>query len=603
MSNLNTQALNLLSSIFGFDGFRAGQEEIIFAAMNGENLLAIMPTGGGKSLCFQLPALLNEGLTIVVSPLIALMRDQVLQLKEYGVNAASLNSTNSSEENFNIKQAAIAGEIKLLYISPERLARSDNIEFLKQCNVSTIAVDEAHCVSQWGHDFRPEYQQIANVRDELGDVQILAFTATADEQTRKDIKEQLFITKPKVFLHGFDRPNINLAMSARNNGKKQLLAFLEAHENESGIIYCQSRKKVEATTQFLVENNFKAYPYHAGLDKQKRAKHQDIFLAEDGIIIVATIAFGMGIDKPDVRFVFHNDLPKNIESYYQEIGRAGRDNLPATAHAIYGLGEIRLYRTWIEQGNASIEQKHIEHQKLSSLVALCEAPLCRRITLLAYFGDEIERCGNCDLCEGKIKTRNGTIDAQKALSAIIRTKEFFGMEHLISVLRGQINDMSIKHGHENLSVFGIGKDISLNEWRSIYRQIYALGMVEIDSARFNRWVVTKLGWEVLRKEKTVQLREEVLQPLKTMRRKKSTVNLVNLEGCNQKVLTALKEYRLILAKEKNSPAFVIFSDKSLIDMATKLPNTLDEMLDIHGVGAKKLEQYGDSFLEIIQTYK
>ncbi len=601
----SVKALNLLSNIFGFDKFRAGQEEIIKAAMAGQDLLAIMPTGGGKSLCFQLPALMHNGLTLVISPLIALMRDQVLQLSELGIKAAALNSANSQIQNQDISQAAVNGTIKILYISPERLARDDTIKFLQQCNIAAIAVDEAHCISRWGHDFRPDYQHIDKVRDALGSgsnrMQMLAFTATADEQTQKDIEEKLFITKPKIFLHGFDRPNLSLAMSPRNNPKKQLLEFLKNHQNQSGIIYCQSRKKVDATTEFLNENNIKAFAYHAGLAQDIREKNQDIFLGEDGIIIVATIAFGMGIDKPDVRFVFHMDLPKNIESYYQEIGRAGRDNLPATTHTLYGLNEIRQYRIWIDESDAPDQQKQIEHQKLSSLIALCEAPICRRIILLAYFGDEIEQCGNCDLCAGKVRTHDGTINAQKALSNIIRSGELFGMEHLIAILLGEENEMSQKHGHEILSTFGIGKDISRNEWRSIYRQLYALALVEIDSNRFNRWVVTDAGWQVLRKQKTVLLRDEFVVSKASLRSTGLSKTAPDLKDCNTELLAALKEYRLALAKEQKKPAFVIFSDKSLIDMAKKLPSNEEEMLAVHGVGLKKLEQYGKDFLDIIKN--
>ncbi len=471
------------------------------AAMAGENVLAIMPTGGGKSLCFQLPALLRDGLTLVISPLIALMRDQVAQLVDMGVAAASLNSTNSAEKNAQIYQCALAGELKLLYISPERLMRADTMDFSSKANVTAIAVDEAHCVSQWGHAFRPEYTQIGMVRQALGDVQMLAFTATADQQTRKDIEKKLFPAPPKTFLHGFDRPNIRLAMTPRDNPRKQLLTFLKNHQNQRGIVYCQSRKRVNETAQFLVENGVNAFPYHAGLDSQVRADNQDRFMQQEGVVIVATIAFGMGVDKPDVRFVLHMDLPKNIESYYQEIGRAGRDDLAASTLTLYGLNEIRQYRQWIEQGDTSDAQKRIEHQKLSALVALCEAPVCRRITLLAYFGDSCEPCSNCDLCAGEIKTRDGTIDAQKALSTILRTKEMFGMEHLITVLCGEENEMSRKHNHECLSTFGIGKENSKTQWRSVFRQLYALGLVHIDVARYNSWQVSKTGWQVLREQK------------------------------------------------------------------------------------------------------
>ncbi len=587
---------SILSDTFGFDRFRPGQAEIVEAAIAGDDLLAIMPTGGGKSLCFQLPALMQDGLTLVISPLIALMRDQVSQLQALGVAASSLNSTNSEEENQATFVSARNGSLKLLYISPERLARPGTLDFLRNIHVATIAVDEAHCVSQWGHDFRPEYRQIGRVRDALGKVQMLGFTATADALTRKDIAEKLFRAVPKIFQHGFDRPNISLAMTPRNNAKKQLLAFLADHRGESGIVYCQSRKRVEEHAQFLLDNGLRALPYHAGLAKDVRADNQDAFLREDGIIIVATVAFGMGIDKPDVRFVFHLDLPKNIESYYQEIGRAGRDNLAAATRTLYGLNEIRQYRQWIDEGEASEEQKRIEHQKLSSLVALCEAPKCRRMTLLAYFGDECEPCGNCDLCNGEVEMRDGTIDAQKALSAIIRTGEFFGMEHLISVLRGEDNEMSRKHGHAALPTFGVGKDTSRVEWRSIFRQLYAAGLVWIDASRFNRWVVSEAGWRVLRQKETVMLRQQALVAKQTKERKQPAA----MADCDAAVFAALKEHRLMLAREKSVPAFVIFPDRSLIDMAAKLPDSLEAMGSIHGVGAKKLEQYGEEFLAVIK---
>ena len=587
-----------LFEIFGFDEFRPGQAEIVKAALNGENLLAIMPTGGGKSLCYQLPALMGEGLTLVISPLIALMRDQVAQLRGVGVAAASLNSGNSIQENHLIRHAAVNGELKLLYLSPERLSRPDAMDFLHKANITTIAVDEAHCVSRWGHDFRPEYQQIGRVCQELGGVQIMGFTATADALTRKDIEQKLFPAPPKVFLHGFDRPNIRLAMSPRNNAKNQLMSFLENHRGQSGIIYCQSRKKVDETASFLTRNAYQAYPYHAGLEAEIRANNQDVFLREEGMIIVATIAFGMGIDKPDVRFVFHMDLPKNIESYYQEIGRAGRDDLPADTLTLYGYNEIRQYRQWIDEGDASDEQKRIEHQKLNSLAAMCEASVCRRQTLLAYFGDQCEPCGNCDLCAGEVETRDGTREAQMALSNILRTNEMFGMEHLVAVLRGSENQKVQKFNHQNVSTFGIGKEISANQWKSTYRQLLAAGLVAIDADRFNRWFVTDAGWQVLKSLQKVTLRKEVA--ISASKSSRQSADGLLTGDHNQTVLAALKAYRLELAREKKQPAFVIFSDKSLIDMATRLPGTREEMNDIHGVGDKKLKLYGDDFLAIIR---
>lgn len=582
----------MLSRVFGFDGFRPGQEEIVRAALAGENLLAIMPTGGGKSLCFQLPALLSAGVTVVVSPLIALMRGQVAALQGVGVAARSLSSANTDEENREAIEEARAGTLKLLYLSPERLARSDMRHLLREIGVRVIAVDEAHCVSQWGHDFRPEYRAIGDTRDALGDVQILAFTATADEMTRRDIEERLFTKPPRVFLRGFDRPNISLAMTPRGTGRSQLKAFLSRHPGESGIVYCQSRRRVDETAEYLRSEGVNARAYHAGMPPEDRSAAQDAFLREDGVVVVATVAFGMGIDKPDVRFVFHMDLPKSIEGYYQEIGRAGRDGLPASAHLLYGMGEVRQYRQWIDESAASDEQKRIEHQKLGALVALCEAPTCRRVPLLGYFGESATHCGNCDLCRGEVETIDGTILAQKALSAIVRTREMFGMEHLVTVLRGEVNEMSERHGHAALPTFGVGKDTPKAEWRSVFRQLYAGGFADIDMANYGRWSVTETGWDVLRSKAQVKLRKPA--PAKRERRAAADDSAAHPE-----VLAALKALRRRLAEEGNVPAYVIFADRTLIEMAAALPKSLGEMQALHGVGERKLERFGAAFLAAI----
>ncbi len=587
--------LETLNHIFGFDGFRPGQEEIVTAALNGEDLLAIMPTGGGKSLCFQLPALIRDGLTVVVSPLIALMRGQVAQMREAGVAARSLNSGNDESENAMAMREAEAGELKLLYLSPERLARPGMVAFLKRVGVTMIAVDEAHCVSQWGHDFRPEYRLIGETRDALGGVQVLAFTATADAMTRKDIEEKLFPNAPRVFLRGFDRPNISLAMTPRANGRTQLLNFLKNHKDECGIVYCQSRKRVEETAEYLRKSGIDARAYHAGLPPEERGATQDAFLREDGVVVVATVAFGMGIDKPDVRFVFHMDLPKNIEGYYQEIGRAGRDGLPATAHGLYGMGEVRQYRQWIDEGDASEEQKRIERQKLSTLVAFCEALTCRRVTLLAYFGEEATPCGNCDLCRGEVETIEGTVQAQKALSVILRTREIFGMEHLITVLRGERNEMCDKHGHAELPTFGVGADTSKAEWRSIFRQVYAGGYAHIDMENYGRWSVTETGWKVLKGAQTVMLRK----PGKMAGRAQSEP--IDTSNADKGLLDDLKTLRRSLANERNVPAYVIFPDRTLIEMATEKPQSRSALGRLHGVGDKKIERYGDQFLAEIHA--
>jgi ATP-dependent DNA helicase RecQ len=592
-----TDPITTLRDTFGFDRFRPGQQEIVDAAMAGEDLLAIMPTGGGKSLCFQLPAIVRDGLTVVVSPLIALMRGQVAQMRELGVAARSMSSGNTSEENALAMKEAEDGALDMLYLSPERLARHGMKAFLKRIGVTAIAVDEAHCVSQWGHDFRPEYRMIGEVRDHLGGVQVLAFTATADELTRKDIEDKLFTAAPRTFLRGFDRPNISLAMTPRDNGRKQLLTFLAQHKGESGIVYCQSRKRVEDTAEHLRKNGVDARAYHAGLDPQTRSDTQDAFLREDGIVVVATVAFGMGIDKPDVRFVFHMDLPKNIEGYYQEIGRGGRDGLPASAHLLYGMGEVRQYRQWIDEGDAGEEQKRIERQKLNALVGLCETTRCRRTSLLGYFGEDAGGCGNCDVCRGEVETIDGTVMAQKALSVILRTRELCGMEHLITVLRGERNEMCDKHGHASLKTFGVGADVSKADWRTVFRQLDAMGYADVDVENYHRWTVTETGWHVLRGEETVTLRK----PGKPSRSTREAAP--EMSETDAALLDDLKTLRRELAKERDVPAYVIFADRTLIEMAARGPLDTDGLRAVHGVGEKKIERYGDAFLKRIKTHK
>src|SRR5271156_4665053 len=438
----------ILRTTFGFEGFRPGQAEIVAAILDGRDVLAVMPTGSGKSLCYQLPALLRDGLTIVVSPLIALMRNQVAQLRGYGVAAAALNSSNDPAENRAVLDGVARGEVRLLYVAPERLVRRDTLDLLKRAKVTLLAVDEAHCISQWGHDFRPEYAALGAVQAELANVQTVAFTATADAATRTDILAKLFPRPPAVFVHGFDRPNLRLAMAAKTGGRKQVAEFVTAHRGQSGIVYCSSRRKTEELAEFLRQSGVKALPYHAGMEPAARSRNQDVFLQEDGVVVVATVAFGMGIDKPDVRFILQADMPANIESYYQEIGRAGRDGLPADTLTLYGMGDIRLRRMQIDQSDSSDEQKRVDRQRLNALVALCESPRCRRQTLLAYFGETAESCGNCDFCCEGAEVIDGTIAAQKALSAIVRTGARFGTEHLAHVLIGEESDAILKFGHD-----------------------------------------------------------------------------------------------------------------------------------------------------------
>ncbi|MCH9019404.1 MAG: DNA helicase RecQ [Proteobacteria bacterium] len=604
MADRVEDAERLLRTAFGFAAFRPGQEDIIRAVLAGEDVLAVMPTGSGKSLCYQLPAILREGLTVVVSPLIALMRDQVAQLRGHGIDAGSLNSSNDPGENRRVAERARSRRLRLLYAAPERLARAEMVDLLRQSRVTLIAIDEAHCVSQWGHDFRPEYLELGKLRDRLDGVQMLALTATADAATSMDIIDKLFDARPRVFIHGFDRPNLRLAMRAKAGGRRQVLGFLRGHRGESGIVYCRSRKQTETLAAFLRGEGFRAVPYHAGMDKADRDANQDMFLREDGVVVIATIAFGMGIDKPDVRFVCHANLPKNVESYYQEIGRAGRDGLPADTLTLYGLDDIRLRRQQIEDGKASEDQKRVERQRLNSLIALCEAPRCRRQTLLSYFGETTPPCGNCDLCLDGVEVFDGTVEAQKLLSAIVRTGERFGTEHVLNVVCGEETEAIKRYRHHALPTFGVGRDRSRSEWRSILRQIYAAGLVSLDIVHYGRWTVTERGWNVLRDNERIEIRKDVLQPAKPARRRSDeTTASADLARADPELLAALKRLRTELAKARGVPAYVVFPDRTLIEMAALQPTTRDRMRDVHGVGETKLERYGEEFLAAIRNHE
>jgi ATP-dependent DNA helicase RecQ len=593
-----------LKATFGFDTFRPGQDEVIGAVLGGENVLAVMPTGSGKSLCFQLPALLRGGLTVVVSPLIALMRDQVGQLREYGIEAASLNSSNDAAANASVRRAIRDEKLRLLYVAPERLVREDTLELLGEAHVTLLAIDEAHCVSQWGHDFRPEYLALGRIRRDLGDVQTIALTATADAPTRADIEQKLFSERPRIFVRSFDRPNLRLAMRPKANARKQVERFLETRKGQSGIVYCSSRKRTEELAEALGKAGVRALPYHAGLDGAVRSANQDAFLQEDGIVMCATVAFGMGIDKPDVRFVVHADLPSNVESYYQEIGRAGRDGLPAETLTLFGLDDMRLRRLQIEQGEASDERKRIERQRFNALVALCEAPRCRRQTLLAYFGEASEPCGNCDLCQDGVETVDGTTDARKAMSAILRTGERFGTEHLVAILTGQTGDAMSRYGHDKLPTFGVGKDRTAGEWRSIFRQMYASGLIALDIVGHGSWSVTDAGRAVLRDEAKFDVRKDALWAEKAEKTggRKGKAAIATAPG-DAGLLADLKALRTRIAKEIRQPAYVVFADRTLIEMAAIGPKTLDDMRLVHGVGAAKLERYGSAFLEIVRSHR
>ncbi|UYN94737.1 MAG: DNA helicase RecQ [Enhydrobacter sp.] len=599
MSASLSTARTLLHSVFGFSAFRPGQEEIVRAVLEGENVLAVMPTGSGKSLCYQLPAIARPGLTLVVSPLIALMRDQVRALGAAGVAAGSLNSSNDPAENARVLDLLRRRELRLLYVAPERLARPDTIELLAETNVALMAIDEAHCVSQWGHDFRPEYLALGSLARQIGGrLQTMALTATADAPTRSDIVDKLFTAPPRTFVRSFDRPNLRLAFKPKDRSSRQVLAFVREHAGESGIVYCASRRKVEELAGTLVAAGVRALPYHAGLDKAVRDANQDAFQQQDGVVMTATVAFGMGIDKPDVRFVCHADLPANVEAYYQEIGRAGRDGLPADTLTLYGMGDMQLRRLQIEQGDSPDERKRIDRQRLGALLALAEAPRCRRQTLLAYFGEHSEPCGNCDLCLEGVDRFDGTIEAQKAMSAIVRTGERFGMEHLIAIVRGDRTDNVQRFEHDKLPTFGVGAERKAAEWRSIFRQLSAIGLIAQDLVEHGRWWVTDEGWRVLRGEQKIELRKDLARPTAGRSRDKRAAALVG--EADATLLTALKGLRTRLAQAQKVPAYVVFSDRTLAELATHRPGTMAAMREIHGIGDAKLERYGAAFLEAIR---
>jgi len=603
MSDALSHASALLHSVFGFASFRPGQEEIVRAVLSGENVLAVMPTGSGKSLCYQLPAIARSGLTLVVSPLIALMRDQVRALTAAGVAAGSLNSSNEPAENARVLGLLRSRALRLLYVAPERLSRPDMVEMLAETDVSMMAIDEAHCVSQWGHDFRPEYLALGSIARQIGGrLQTLAFTATADAPTRNDIVDKLFILPPRVFVRSFDRPNLRLAFKAKERSTRQILSFVRARKGESGIVYCASRRKVDELAQTLRTEGVDALPYHAGLDKPVRDANQDAFQQRDGVVMTATVAFGMGIDKPDVRFVCHADLPANVEAYYQEIGRAGRDGLPADTLTLYSMGDMQLRRLQIEESNAPDERKRVDRQRLGALLALAEAPRCRRQTLLAYFGEPSQPCGNCDLCQEGVELFDGTIDAQKAMSAIVRTGERFGMEHLVAILVGERTDNVLRFEHERLPTFGVGGDRKPAEWRSIFRQLSATGLIAQDLMEHGRWSVTEEGWRVLKGQSRIELRKDLGGGATGGARRDRRAATIDVGDADTRLLASLKALRTQLAQAQRVPAYVVFSDRTLVELATIKPVTAGAMREIHGIGDSKLERYGAAFLEVVQAH-
>jgi ATP-dependent DNA helicase RecQ len=592
------QAREALNRVFGFADFRPGQEEILSAVLAGENVMAIMPTGSGKSLLFQLPALIGDGLTIVVSPLIALMRDQVAQMREYGVAAAALNSAADAAQRAAIYEGLESGELKLLYVAPERLLRDDTLELLSRSRIDLLAIDEAHCVSQWGHDFRPEYIRLKEAAQALGRPKTIAVTATADGPTRTDIEEKLFFAPPRVFVRSFDRPNLFLAMRPKRDATAQLWEALQRHANESGIVYCGSRRRTEELAQEFSERGRRALPYHAGLAPEARSANQDAFLQEDGLVMCATVAFGMGVDKPDVRFVCHADMPSSIESYYQEIGRAGRDGLPADTLTLYGLSDIELRRRQIEEGNSPPERKRIEQEKLEELVGLCECARCRRQVLLGFFGEDCAPCGNCDVCQGAVRLVDGTLEAQKALSAVMRTGGRFFFGHLANILVGKATEAVERHGHSELKTFGVGKDRPASAWGGVFRQLISSNMLTRDHADRDRLILTEAGRKVLKGEVPFQLREDVLAPKAKGARKAP----LTPRDADADLFAALKALRAAMAKASNQPAYVIFPDRTLIEMAKEKPLSLREMGEIHGVGEQKLAKYGPAFLAVVKDH-
>ncbi len=584
----------LLHSVFGFSGFRPGQEEIVDAVLAGRNTLAIMPTGGGKSLCFQLPAICRDGVTVVISPLIALMRDQVRALKAAGVEAGALTSGNTDEETEEVFAALDDGRLKLLYMAPERLASAATLPMLRRINCTLIAVDEAHCVSQWGHDFRPDYLRIGELRRALK-VPLAAFTATADEETRAEITTRLFDgVAPDSFLRGFDRPNIHLAFQVKDKPREQILAFAAARRGQSGIVYCATRAKTETLAAALRAEGHATAFYHGGMEADERRRVEIRFQQEDGLIVVATIAFGMGIDKPDIRWVAHADLPKSIEGYYQEIGRAGRDGAPAETLTLYGPDDIRLRRSQIDEGLAPPDRKEADHARLNALLGLAEAMACRRQVLLGYFGESAEPCGHCDLCDRPAALFDATDAVRKALSAILRTGEWFGAGHLIDILTGNSTAKVVEKGHDGLPTFGVGKDLSKPAWGAVFRQMMGRDLVRPDTERFGALRMTDAARPILRGEENITLRRDTVEKARPSYAIKTQVGEEDAS-----LLSALKAKRRALAEAAGVPAYVVFPDRTLIEMAEKRPLTLDAMMGITGIGAKKLESYGAVFLSVI----
>jgi ATP-dependent DNA helicase RecQ len=584
----------VLREVFGFDDFRSGQEAVVDALLAGRDVLAVMPTGSGKSLCFQVPALVLGGLTVVVSPLVALMQDQVAALRLADVAAEAINSGRDRAANVATWRRVAAGETRLLYLAPERLMTERMLAALGRLPVRLIAIDEAHCISQWGPAFRPEYEMLSALKQRFPGVPVAALTATADAVTREDIAARLFDRPPEVFVAGFDRPNISLAVQGKRDPGRQLLGFLARHAGASGIVYCLSRKKTEETAALLNDHGIRALPYHAGMEAAARNANQDAFLTEPGIVMVATIAFGMGIDKPDVRFVFHTDIPGSIEAYYQEIGRAGRDGRPAEAVMLYGLADIAMRRRFIEEEDSAEDRKRREHRRLDALIGYCEAPECRRRVLLGYFGErQAEACGNCDRCLDPVALADGTAAARQALETVRLTGQRYGAQHVVDVLRGGETEKIQHAGHDRLPVYGQGSAWSKPQWRGFIRQLVAADLLRLDITGYGGLSITAAGQAVLRGEREFRYRDDAAP---TKPKRPAAAAEETLDEADAGLLNRLKQLRLRLAKQRGVPAYVIFADRTLIDMAQKRPRDVAALAQVHGVGASKLRDFADLFL-------
>jgi ATP-dependent DNA helicase RecQ len=597
--------LDILQSVFGYASFRSPQQAIVEHVAAGGDALVLMPTGGGKSLCYQIPALLRQGTGIVVSPLIALMQDQVDALREAGVSAAYLNSSLDAQDQREVERRLLAGELNLLYVAPERLLTTRFLELLERTEVALFAIDEAHCVSQWGHDFRPEYRELTILHQRFPQVPRIALTATADPRTREEIVERLSLQDAQQFISSFDRPNIRYGIALRHNPRSQLLGFLDGHRGDAGIVYCMSRRKVDETAAWLSEAGIEALPYHAGLDAATRAANQQRFLREDGVVMVATVAFGMGIDKPDVRFVAHLDLPRSMEGYYQETGRAGRDGLPADAWMVYGLSDVVTMSQMIAQSESGDDRKRVERSKLDSLLSYAEATQCRRELLLAAFGEHFPSpCGNCDNCLQPPKTWDATIPAQKALSAVYRSGQRYGSGHVIDILRGIDSEKMGKLGHDRLTTFGIGADMDEKQWRSVFRQLLAAGLLATDAEGFGTLRLTAASRDVLVGNRSIHMREETRPARRASRRRDSqlvTGASLGIEAYEQPLWDALRALRSRLAKQHGVPAYVIFHDATLLAMLRAMPENEEDMASISGIGEAKLKRYGRDFLDVINA--